>query len=448
MTLVGPGRGVAARQASLAASIEWSYRLLTEQDQRAFRALSVFPAQFTLAAAQAAAGADAGEVLARLVRRSMLVAPRAGVDGRSRYGMLETLRAYGAACLDETGEAERVRSMVAAWTVDEAEGVARGFETVASEQEAARWMDAEQENLRAVLDWALFHDAQLSLRLAVALAPWWLLRGRFREGRSLLEQVIVGAGDAPVDQVAKVERWIGTQAFFASDFDGAPYHFSRAIELLTPFGPSPVLVDSLNGLAGPLINTGRWSEAAAMTEQALDVARNIGYASGESWACVLRSTVAAGVGDSSAALTWARAANAVAEDAISGDVDRWRILLLGDALVRVGNPEQAENAFLRGLDLCRVAGDREKVAMYLLRLAVLEMKASRSRQARPRIDEALRTFLDIDERMMMSDALRPLPCGLRLTTLSTPQCSSPPPAPFRSRSATSRTWKRLRSNPS
>jgi hypothetical protein len=58
--------------------------------------VSVFPGPFTLEAAEAVAGTDAGLAVLRLVDCSLLVPPRTGADGRSRYVMLETLRAYGA----------------------------------------------------------------------------------------------------------------------------------------------------------------------------------------------------------------------------------------------------------------------------------------------------------------------------------------------------------------
>ena len=92
------------RHRSLAATVEWSYRLLEEQERRVFRAVSVFPGPFTLEAAEAVAGAGAGPVVLQLVDCSLLVPPRAGPDGRSRYVMLETLRAYGAGLLAGAGE--------------------------------------------------------------------------------------------------------------------------------------------------------------------------------------------------------------------------------------------------------------------------------------------------------------------------------------------------------
>ena len=98
-TLLEAGdRLAAARQRSLAATVEWSYRLLEERERRVFRALSVFPGPFTLEGAEAVAGADAGQAVLHLVDCSLLVPPPAGPDGRSRYVMLETLRLTGPGC--------------------------------------------------------------------------------------------------------------------------------------------------------------------------------------------------------------------------------------------------------------------------------------------------------------------------------------------------------------
>jgi hypothetical protein len=68
------------------------------------RRLSVFPAPFTLEAAEAIAGPGAAPVVVRLVECFLLVPPRTGPDCRSRYAMLETLRGYGAGLLAGAGE--------------------------------------------------------------------------------------------------------------------------------------------------------------------------------------------------------------------------------------------------------------------------------------------------------------------------------------------------------
>ncbi len=93
--LVSSNRAAAARQRSLEATVEWSYRLLTEAERQVFRRLAVFPGPFTLDAAEAVAGSEAGQAVLRLVDCSLLVPPVTGPDGRSRSRMLETRRGYG-----------------------------------------------------------------------------------------------------------------------------------------------------------------------------------------------------------------------------------------------------------------------------------------------------------------------------------------------------------------
>jgi predicted ATPase/DNA-binding XRE family transcriptional regulator len=124
--LTGGDRLAAGRQRSLAAAVDWSYQLLSEQEQRVFRQLSVFAAPFTLEAAEAVAGDGAAPVVARLVECSLLTPPRAGPDGRSRYSMLETLRAYGARLLAEAGEQDQAAAALAAYALEVAEQAAAG----------------------------------------------------------------------------------------------------------------------------------------------------------------------------------------------------------------------------------------------------------------------------------------------------------------------------------
>jgi predicted ATPase/transcriptional regulator with XRE-family HTH domain len=98
------------RQRSLAATVKWSYQLLTDQEQRVFRMLSVFPAPFTLEAAEAVAAAGAGPAVLQLVDCSLLAPPRSGPDGRSRYAMLQTVRApTEPGCLPRPGSGRRPR---------------------------------------------------------------------------------------------------------------------------------------------------------------------------------------------------------------------------------------------------------------------------------------------------------------------------------------------------
>ena len=131
--LVGADRAAAARQRSLAATVDWSYQLLGEQEQEVFRRLSVFPAPFTLEAADAVAGEGAGPVVLHLVDCSLLAPPRTGPDGRARYLMLETLRAFAADRLADAGEQPGAAAALARHALQVAEQAAAGLQTSAGE---------------------------------------------------------------------------------------------------------------------------------------------------------------------------------------------------------------------------------------------------------------------------------------------------------------------------
>jgi predicted ATPase/class 3 adenylate cyclase len=170
--LTSADRLAPSRQRSLAATMQWSYRLLGEEEQRVFRLVSVFPGPFTLEAAEAVAGPGAGEMALRLVDCSLLVPPREGPDGRWRYGMLETLRAYGAGLLAGSGEQDGAASALAGYALEVAEQAAAGLQTTEGEVAAARWLDAEDAAMAQVLAWAMDHDA--------GIARGW--RSRYRRG--------------------------------------------------------------------------------------------------------------------------------------------------------------------------------------------------------------------------------------------------------------------------
>ena len=252
--LTGGDRTAPSRQRSLAAAVEWSYRLLDEDEQRVFRAVSVFPGPFTLEAAEAVAGAVAGPIVLRLVDCSLLVAPRAGPDGRSRYAMLETLRAYGAGLLAETGEQEQAAAM-AGYALRVAEQAAAGLQTGTAEIAAALWLDAEDVMMSQVLAWAMHHDTAVALRLAVALAPWWLLRGRLAAGYLLLREAASRA-EAGSDQWCAAHYWLGLAAQNSADLAGALDHFTAVRDALGDRALSPVLADCLSSRSLTLFEPG------------------------------------------------------------------------------------------------------------------------------------------------------------------------------------------------
>ena len=107
-----------ARHASMAAAIEWSHSLLEPAERMAFRRASVFTSDFPLSAADALCAGDlavgaAAEATTGLVDRSLMEF----LPDLDRYRMLEPIREYAAAQLEESGEAEVAISRAARYLV-------------------------------------------------------------------------------------------------------------------------------------------------------------------------------------------------------------------------------------------------------------------------------------------------------------------------------------------
>jgi predicted ATPase/DNA-binding SARP family transcriptional activator len=169
--LLGGGRGPVVRHQSLVSAIEWSYRLLPEPEQALFRAMSAFAGGADLAAVHAVADPSASEDdvvdrLTRLVERSMVVAESAV---RTRYRVLETLRAYGRSCAEAEGTAAELGRRHAAYYAELAERAAEGLQG----PDERAWVDQalpDYDNMRAAfLRARADSDGDLMLRLVAAL---------------------------------------------------------------------------------------------------------------------------------------------------------------------------------------------------------------------------------------------------------------------------------------
>jgi non-specific serine/threonine protein kinase len=385
--LVGTDRLAAARQRSLAATAQWSHELLTETEQRVFRRLSVFPGQFTLEAAEAVAGAGAANVVLRLVECSLLTPPSVGVDGRARYLMLETLRAYGAERLVEAGEQEAAATALARYALQMSEQAAAEIETQAGELAAARWLDAEEATVHQALAWAQEHDPPIAPRLAVALAPWWRLRGRYTDGYELLH---AAAGHCPpgTTEWAAAQVWLGLLALRAGDPVGLGHH-TAARDALAPLGPSPMLVQALNGRAGTLRNTGRLPESGEEAHRALAMARDLGDAYGESTALYHLTGLANYTGDHQTQLAWLRQAQQIDPARVPPVVARRLAIQLSVCLMEMGDLAGARPACLEALASAQQA-DAAAVEAECLSLVVdLDLRAGQVTEATTGLRQAL-----------------------------------------------------------
>lgn len=191
--LTGGRRTTLPRHQTLRAAIEWSYDLLGESEQVLFRRLTIIAGSFTLEAAEAMCankdirGDDVLALLGRLVDKSLLNVELAQLDSDlgTRYRFFETISNFGRIKLDEAEETRWMRDRHADYYVSLVEAA----EPELHLQNQNHWfklLKAENDNLRAVVEWSTASDqAESALRLVGALCWFWFRFGSTCEGRDL-----------------------------------------------------------------------------------------------------------------------------------------------------------------------------------------------------------------------------------------------------------------------
>jgi predicted ATPase/DNA-binding CsgD family transcriptional regulator len=406
--LAGGSRGAAPRQRSLAATVDWSYRLLSEEEQRVFRQLSVFPGPFTLEAAEAIAGDAVAPAVLHLVDCSLVSPPRTGPDGRARYLLLETLRAFGAGRLAESGEDQAAAASLAGYALRVAEQAAAGMETSVGEPAATRWLDAEDATMQQALSWALEHEPPGALRLGTALAPWWVLRGRVASGYSLLNAAAERTSQANPAWPA-AQYWLGYTANLTSEFTTALGHYTAVLDAPTDEPRSRLRADALSGRSNCLLNLGRTQEAAEDAMRALSIAQEIAYLAGEARALMSLSFMAQYTGGDEDALRWARQATQIDPEAVPGRLVRQINNSMADALISAGDLASAERSAVAELGRARQAGDLLSQSFCLDMLAELDQRAGRIPESADHLREAIEISVRIDNGLRLTDCFNS--CG-------------------------------------
>ena len=295
--LAGGRRTAVPRQQTLHALIDWSWDLLTEEDRRLLRRLSVFTGGWDVPMAARIVGDGPDELdpldlvdgLTRLVDRSLVVVERGAT---TRYRMLETIRQYAREQLIAAGEATTVADRhlaVYAALAAEAEGPIRGPAMV-------DWLDrldAELDNLGAALEWGLEAAPWTAVRMATALLGYWSVRtmsqdndARIVAAIEIAEAQVVGqAGADPADQ-AIAARLLGESARLWA-MSGRPTMAlawaEEAVVLGDASGDATARLYAIGGLAVATVFSGRAGEDGTNVRPLFEAAIELAEQSGQWW---------------------------------------------------------------------------------------------------------------------------------------------------------------------
>jgi predicted ATPase len=186
------------RQQTLQATIDWSYNLLTEEEQRLFNRLSVFTGDFSLESVEEICTDDEIKkentlsLLCQLVDKSLVIAEDQE-DESVRYRCLMPLHQYSLQKLIEIGEEEKYRDRHLSYYLSMAEQAYK--EQFESQLKWLNKLEQEHDNLIAALNWSSAQSIEEFILLSGYLAWFWYLHSHYSLGMDYLEKALLKKTD-------------------------------------------------------------------------------------------------------------------------------------------------------------------------------------------------------------------------------------------------------------
>jgi predicted ATPase len=340
LDLLRGGRDVETRQQTLRATIEWSYELLEPEERRLLAALSVFRGGWTLEAAEQVAGAGL-EFMQSLVDKSLIRRWESG-----RFGMLETIREFGAEQLSEDEHDALLRRLLG-YLLELFD--AANLSVHAGGEPAMELAQGERANVDTVLAWATVADPLAGLRLLELQEMYWFTNDPIR-AREHVDALVTAAGaDLDPARHARALRLRGATWEFVGRSDLAQPEYARAIELLESVGDAAEAGHLTLRIANDAVDQGDVERAKRLADEGFDADPPL--------ALHILSQVAFAENDAARAARLAREA----ADAAQAEGNAWfcAVTLVGAAerLLALGDLETAGRFFNEGLELLHSVSD-------------------------------------------------------------------------------------------
>ncbi|MDQ6694698.1 MAG: tetratricopeptide repeat protein [Chloroflexota bacterium] len=416
--LSATGESVAPRHRSLGALLDWSYDLLSDQEQCLLRAVSVFSGGFNLRAAVSIYSDETQEydvldLISQLVDKSLVAFEEQGAQ--ARYRLLGTVRQYALEKLQQEGEEAGMREKHLLYYVNFAEGLENDLLSARQATGLAR-LEQEHDNLRGALAWSAHGgvEPELGLRLAGSLVWFWYFRGYLSEARSVLESVILHASvlsdaisefhieSGAVDLVdrSKLSAWAkvlsaaGAIAFLQGDYTAARSRLENGLIIWRDLDDRRGMAFGLAFLGRTLASTGD-PRCLAVGEESAALFREVGEKWGLALALDFLGQLAAERGDPERA----GALHAESLGLYREMGNRWGVALqlsyFGQAAYNQGDYLAARAHLEEAVAIQREVGDKWLLAWTLRNLAGVLHKQGENRRAESSLEESLAIFREL-----------------------------------------------------
>lgn len=353
------------RHQSLLASLNWSYALLTPEDQRMLRAVGVFQGSFSLAAARAVAGADAETHIGELVRRSLLVRGEGG-----RYRLLDSTRRFALDRLAEAGEEQATRATHTRFMIELFEESITRWETLPDKDWKAAYAP-DSANLRAALAWSLAQpDRTMYATLAAATWRYFCVEQLGAEGLATVEAAEPSLDALDAQAAARLRHAIGEVCRFNAMDIRARGGLLPALAWLRTSTDTTRYWQALTVLTWLTLFFRPQGEAEAFVEELLGQLARMPTSKTKAWAYVATGMYMWQQGETEAGLARARAGLAMHTE-LGNSVGRFRsVMNFGEILHRGGATREALALVEEALPDLRASGLTLQLTNHLSNVAV------------------------------------------------------------------------------
>ena len=251
----------------------WSYGLLSSDQQRTMRLMTIFDGGWTTAAARAVVGGSQADHvvdhLQELSDNSLLETSEAA--GVTRFRYLEPIRQAAAARMT-TQERAEARTKHAAFFIQLAEQAEPELLSKQQMDWLAR-LEADIDNVRAAVRWSVeTAQPESGLRLMAAFWRFADMRGVFAEWRKRCEEVLAIEGAATFTAAyARVQSGLGMLAYRQADFKEAEARFQASLDLKRALGNDAGVANALGDLGNIANQKGEFARARDLYQEALAI---------------------------------------------------------------------------------------------------------------------------------------------------------------------------------
>jgi predicted ATPase/DNA-binding XRE family transcriptional regulator len=367
------------RQRTLHAALEWSYDLLTPEEQLVFARLAVFVGGCTVAAAEAICSSvgdrtvDVMNGITSLLDHSLLQQEH-GADTDSRLVMLETIREYALERLEASGESEPLLRRHTEYYLAMVEATVPAFSGEAY-QAWVDQLDREHSNLRAALRGSLDRASwEIAARLCAVMWRFWWSQGYAQEAGRWLEELLPQRNLVSAPVRANLVNGAGVIADILGNYDQAAVLFTEGLQLSRELEHRPGIASALTNLATLATRRGDDAQARVLTEEALALRRALNDLWNVAFLLSNLGAIAITTGDYSRAIysfEESLRVQGVIDPQNTNDLYRAMILgNLGHAVLLQGDAGRARELFENSLAHWQVLGaPPDGIAMSLGRLA-------------------------------------------------------------------------------